>query len=108
MPSHNKEFDQIKALLTETALLARSNAKAIQALGDHISELTYDIGELAEAARQAAQERAELRQATIGIANLLGSLDDDRSTILRRLRSIEDKVDRLLERGNDNGDELQP
>lgn len=50
MPSRNNDFDQIKALLAETALLTRSNAKAIQALGDHISELTYDIAELAEAA----------------------------------------------------------
>lgn len=108
MPSHNKEFDQLRALLTETALLARSNAKSIQALGDHISELTYDVAELTEVAKQAAQERAELRQATIGIANLLSSLDNDRPTILRRLRSIEDKVDRLLEHVDDNNGESQP
>ncbi len=32
-----------------------------------------------------------------GIANLLVSLDDDRPTILRKLSSIENKLDRLLE-----------
>jgi hypothetical protein len=32
-----------------------------------------------------------------GIVNLLGSLDEDRPTVLRRLNSIENKVDRILE-----------
>lgn len=52
-----------------------------------------------EAARNAAEERAELRVATLGIANLLTSLDSDRPTILRKLNTIEDKVDRLLPPG---------
>jgi ABC-type transporter Mla subunit MlaD len=91
--------------LNRIEALVESNARAIQALGDHISELTNDVDALTEANRQAAEERAELRRATIGIANLLGSLDEDRPTILRKLNSIESKVDRLLERGNGNGDQ---
>jgi hypothetical protein len=31
-----------------------------------------------------------------GIINLLESLDEDRPTVLRKLNSIENKVDRLL------------
>ena len=80
--------------------LVESNARAIQALGDRISELTHDIDGLTEAGRQAQEERAELRRATIGIANLLSSLDEDRPTILRKLNTIENKVDRILEGGN--------
>ncbi|MDX2243654.1 MAG: hypothetical protein NW224_23485 [Leptolyngbyaceae cyanobacterium bins.302] len=86
----------------ELRQLIASNARAIQALGDQISELTHNINELTEAGRQAQAEREELRQATIGIANLLTSLDSDRPTILRKLNTIEHKVDQLLER-QDNG-----
>ncbi len=76
----------------ELQQIVESNARSIQALTDRIVELT-SIQE------EAAQERAELRQATLGIANLLASLDDDRPTILGRLSRIENKVDRLLQRG---------
>lgn len=58
---------------------------------------------MAEISLEAADERRELREATLrldrvveGIANLLSSLDEDRPTILRKLNSIENKVDRLL------------
>lgn len=89
--SNGDRFDQIEALLSEAILVTRSNAKAIQALADRISEVTH-IQE------EAAEEREELRRATIGIANLLASLDEDRPTILRKLNSIENKLDRFLER----------
>ena len=35
-----------------------------------------------------------------GLANMLSSIDEDRPTVLRRLMSIENKVDRILERNN--------
>ncbi len=76
----------------ELQQIVESNARSIQGLTDRIVELT-SIQE------EAAQERAELRQATLGIANLLASLDDDRPTVLGRLSRIENKVDRLLQRG---------
>ncbi|NKB17987.1 MAG: hypothetical protein HC770_07740 [Pseudanabaena sp. CRU_2_10] len=65
-----------------------------QAIGRDLAQLvaTQQAGQLA-----AEQERSELRQATLGIANLLSSLDSDRPTILRKLNAIENKVDRLLE-----------
>ncbi|CBN59174.1 MULTISPECIES: hypothetical protein [Kamptonema] len=34
------------------------------------------------------------------IANLLASLDEDRPTILRKLTTIENKLDRILDQGN--------
>lgn len=84
----------------ELQQIVESNSRTIQALADRIAELTH-------VQEEAAEERAELRRATIGIANLLSSLDSDRPTILRRLSTIENKVDRLLERGNGKGDQPQ-
>ncbi len=83
----------------ELQQIVESNSRAIQALADRISELTH-------VQEEAAEERAELRQATIGIANLISSLDSDRPTILRKLNTIENKVDRLLSQSN--GDQPQP
>ena len=74
-----------------------STARSVQALGDRIADLTHDIEELKDIQREAADERAELRRATIGIANLLSSLDEERPTILRKLTNIENKVDQLLQ-----------
>ena len=97
-------IDRIEALLErfidvnvanqrEIQQLVTSNSRSIQALADRIVELSL-------AQEEAAEERAELRQATIGIANLLSSLDEDRPTVLRKLSTIETKLDLLLERGN--------
>lgn len=55
----------------ELQQIVESNSRAIQALADRIAELTL-------MQEEAAQEREELRRATLGIANLLGSPDEDR------------------------------
>ena len=86
------EFAQLQQLV-------ESNARAIQALTDDLAEFRLIV---AEDHQQAAEERAELRRATIGIANLLSSLDSDRPTILRKLSTIENKVDRLLDQGDND------
>ena len=82
----------------ELQQIVESNARSIQALSDRLVEIT-NIQE------EAQEERQELRQATIrlerlaeGIVNLLGSLDEDRPTMLRKLNTIESKLDQLLER----------
>ncbi len=77
--------------------IVESNSRAIQALTDRIAEVTHDVEGLIEVGHLAQEERAELRRATLGIANLLSSLDSDRPTILRKLNSIENKIDQLLE-----------
>jgi len=80
-------LDRIEALV-------ESNARAIQALGERITGLVIR-------SEEAQEERAELRRATVGIANLLSSLDSDRPTILRKLNTIETKVDQLLQQGGE-------
>ncbi len=82
----------------ELQQIVESNARSIQALSDRIAELIH-------VQEEAQQERRELREATIGlerlsegIVNLLGSLDEDRPTMLRKLNTIENKLNQLLER----------
>lgn len=84
--------------LEQLQQLVESNSRSIQALAERIAELTL--------VQEAAEERQELREATLrvtalteGIANLV-SLDDNRPTILGRLSRIENRVDRLLEQGS--------
>jgi predicted nucleic acid-binding Zn-ribbon protein len=66
--------------------------------------ISRDITQLMATQQEALRERQELRDAMIrladtqeGIARLLGSLDEDRPTILRKLNTIEGKVDSLLQ-----------
>jgi phage shock protein A len=84
--------------------LIRANTERISRFDEQMEELTAvtqaigrDVAQLVATQQAAEQERSELRQATLGIANLLSSLDSDRPTILRKLNAIENKVDRLLE-----------
>lgn len=111
MTSSSDRLDRIEALiersiltsgerLTQIEQIVQSNSRSIQALADRNAEVTLEIEELVESQKQAAEERAELRRATVGIANLLSSLDEDRPTVLRKLSAIENKVDRLLEQRN--------
>lgn len=53
-----------------------------------------------DAQRVSQSERSELRQAMIGLTNLMGVLDEDRPTILRELNSIEAKVDQILDQSD--------
>lgn len=92
---------------SELQQIVESTARSLQALSDDVAEMRLGIDAIA---RNAAEERAELREATLrvanlaeGIANLVVSLDDDRPTILGRLSRIEDKVNRLLERRQIDG-----
>ncbi len=89
--------------------LVESNARSIQALTDNINSFADRMSQLMEQAQaerqelrqamiQSQAEQQELRQATIGIANLLAALDQDRPTILKRLTSIENKIDQILEK----------
>lgn len=83
--------------LTRVEQIISSNAQSIQALTDNL--VTFKLA-TEQSFEQAREERQELRIAMLGIANLLSSLDSDRPTILRKLNSVENKLDRLLERGS--------
>lgn len=96
----------IQAMLNGQAELREELRRSNQELRDSIELSNQELRDIIEQqATNAAAERQELRQAMIGIANLVSSLDSDRPTILRKLDTIENKVDRLLERND--GDQVQ-
>ncbi len=87
-------LDRIEAIV-------ESNSRAIQAMLDAQTEARLEREEFrSEITQTTASINGAIQQLTTlneGVVNLLVSLDNDRPTILRRLRSIEDKVDQLLE-----------
>ena len=114
MTSSSDRLDRMESLLErfiETSVanqreiqqLVTSNSRSIQALSDEFVEHKLTTAEERQELREAIQRLTTLNE---GVFNLLSSLDEDRPTILRKLNSIENKVDRLLERGN--GEQPQP
>jgi hypothetical protein len=89
--------------------LTESNARAIQAMLDQAAEdrLNREEEKLLRAEERAEHERRITRLEDIserivrtqeGLMNLLGSLDEDRPTVLRKLNTIDNKVDTLIDR----------
>jgi chromosome segregation ATPase len=81
----------------ELKQLIESNARTAQAMLDSMAEARLERQELREGIRVLQNVVERLANVQEGIANLLVSLDNDRPTILRKLNSIENKVDRLLQ-----------
>jgi hypothetical protein len=81
----------------ELKLLIESNARTAQAMLDAMAEARFERQELREGMVQLQNAVERLANVQEGIANLLVSLDSDRPTILRKLNTIENKVDRLLQ-----------
>jgi len=78
----------------ELRQLVASNARAIQAMQDARVEERVQFQETIVRLEDNIRRLTDIQA---GIVNLLVSLDEDRPTILRRLNSIENKVDRILE-----------
>ncbi len=115
MQSEPSRLDRVESLVESNARAIQAMAETVSQFGQELTEfkqtverdheqvnaelqsLSRDVSRLVDIVAAAAQERHELREATLGIANLLASLDSDRPTILRKLNTIENKVDRLLE-----------
>lgn len=104
MTNSSDRLDRLEAIV-------ESNSRAIQALLDARVEDKLELQAVTTRmdAAIARIDEAIGRLTTLneGVVNLLSSLDSDRPTILRRLNSIENKVDRLLERRGNNGNEPQ-
>jgi hypothetical protein len=99
-------FDEMQSILQqlvisqrETHEIARSNGKAIQAMMER-----SESDRLRHEERMAKydEEIAELRYISRGLTNMLDSIDSDRPTILRKLNTIENKADVIIDRLNRN------
>ncbi len=71
-----------------TQAIVDSNARAIQAMLDQAATDRLD--------REARMEKLE--RLSEGLVNMLSSIDEDRPTILRKLNTIEQKTNSILDR----------
>lgn len=92
----------------ELRQLVESNTRTAQAMLDSMAEARLEREELRSGMQRMENLIARLddtveRLTTLqeGVINLLSSLDDDRPTVLRKLNTLENKLDRLLESRNE-------
>lgn len=98
-------IDRLNIGLEETKALANSNSRTIQAI---LEQQATDRFRHEERMEKHDQEIAELKdiasrltEVQTGMARMLGNIDETNPTILRRLMNIENKVDQILERGQE-------
>lgn len=81
--------------LNRIEAIVESNSRLLQAM---LEQRATDRLEHEERMKFLEENQRQLIQTQQGIANLVSSLDEDRPTILRKLTTIENKVDALIER----------
>ena len=86
----------------ELRQLVESNARTAQAMLDTIAEARLEREELREGMIKLQEAMVRFADTQRGIANLLASLDNDHPTILRKLTTIENKLDQVLEERNNS------
>jgi septation ring formation regulator EzrA len=107
--SQPDRLDRIEALVESNARAIAAMGERFNAQGDRLESTTQALSrDVAQLVATQQQNSQELNQAMIrladtqeGIARLLANLDEDRPTILRKLNTIETKVDSLLQRQSD-------
>jgi acetyl-CoA carboxylase carboxyltransferase component len=87
--------------MTEQELqqLVASNARTIQAMLEQQETSRLRHEEQMDEIRQAMLRLSRVEE---GLINMVVAIDEDRPTVLRKLTSIENKVDRILEKENGN------
>ncbi|MFM2302950.1 MAG: hypothetical protein RLZZ135_353 [Cyanobacteriota bacterium] len=84
----------------ELQQLVASNARTIQAMLEQQETSRLRHQEQLDEIRQAM---LRLERVEEGLISMVVAIDEDRPTVLRRLTSIENKVDRILEKDNGIG-----
>lgn len=88
-------LDRIEAIV-------ESNSRAIQAMMEQQAtdrlKREEEKAENERRIRLSEETQRDLVRTSAGVVRLLTVMDEDRPTILRRLMTIENKVDRILER----------
>jgi acetyl-CoA carboxylase carboxyltransferase component len=79
----------------ELQQLVASNARTIQAMLEQQETSRLRHEEQMDEVRQAMLRLSRVEE---GLINIVVAIDEDRPTVLRRLTSIENKVDRILEK----------
>jgi acetyl-CoA carboxylase carboxyltransferase component len=81
----------------ELQQLVASNARTIQAMLEQQETNRLRHEEQMNEFRQGMLRLAKVEE---GLINMMVSIDEDRPTVLRKLTSIENKVDRILAKDN--------
>jgi acetyl-CoA carboxylase carboxyltransferase component len=79
----------------ELQQLVASNARTIQAMLEQQETSRLRHEEQMDEIRQAMLRLSRVEE---GLINMVVAIDEDRPTVMRRLTSIENKVDRILEK----------
>lgn len=82
--------ETIKMTDEELKQLVESNSRAVQAM---LEQRATDKLEHEERMRFLAENQRQIIRIQDGIANMIGSIDEDRPTVLRKLNTIENKID---------------
>lgn len=104
-------FEEIQLILQtvvlsqrETQAIVESNSRAVQAMLEQAAtdrlKREEEKTEYESRIRLLENNNAILASTQQGVAALLESLDEDRPTILRKLTTIENKTDAIIERLN--------
>ncbi|MFZ4557638.1 MAG: hypothetical protein ACOYN8_14850, partial [Pseudanabaena sp.] len=80
----------------ELRQLVESNARTAQAMLGTIADAKAEREELREGMIKLQEAVVRLTNIQQGVSNLLAALDEDRPTILRKLTTIENKLDQVL------------
>ncbi len=88
-------LQQVVVTQRETQDIVQSIARGVQAMQD--KALSDELRRDEDKARH-EQRMEKLEQMNEGLINLLVAIDDDRPTILRKLNTIENKTDAIIER----------
>ena len=84
--------------LSRIEAIVESNSRAIQAM---MEQQATDRLQHEEAMTEMRDIMKRVVETQSGLTRILINHDEDRPTILRRLMTIENKVDRILERGEE-------
>ncbi|PSB01880.1 hypothetical protein [Merismopedia glauca] len=88
-------LDRLAVGIEETKALANSNAKTIQAMLESQETRRLEHQEQIDRLDAIMTRIASVQE---GMANWLVAIDETQPTVLRRLNSIENKINNLLER----------
>ena len=99
--SNTRNIAETRAAIAETKKIVDSNSRTIQAMLEARAseQLRHEerMRRLEETINNQLTLQQRLTRLQEGLGNMLAKIDDDRPTILRKLTTIENKIDRIIE-----------
>ncbi len=97
--ANSRDIAETRRAIAETKQITESNARAIQAMVEARATERLEQERKNEQHEQQMQELASIMNRVValqdGLGKMTANIDSDRPTILRKLNTIENKVDKL-------------